>query len=786
MHEMEGIPQEENSRGDIPEILPVLPLRNLVMFPGMVIPASIGRPSSVRLIEETVISHRFVAVMAQRDPDTEEPTPSDLYEMGVVCRIIKFLRSADPQDAPHTAILQGMHRMRISSWTQLEPFLMGTVVLPKEIKEDSREMKALVVNLRRLALRLIELTPNIPKEVGVLIQNIEDPSQLLDLVIGGVNASAEKKQEILEILDLRQRFDQVNKILTEQLDLLELGNRLQSQVKDTIDKSQREYYLRQQLKAIQEELGEGDLQSVELEEIRRKIEEAQLPEEAWKEADRQLQRLRGMPQASAEYGVIRAYLEWLSDLPWAKSTEDKLDLFEAHRVLDEDHFDLERVKERILEFLAVRKLKGDTKGPILCFVGPPGVGKTSLGRSIARSMGREFLRLSLGGIRDEAEIRGHRRTYVGALPGRIIQGLRRVGTLNPVFMLDEIDKIGSDFRGDPSSALLEVLDPEQNDTFSDNYLEVAFNLSKVLFITTANILETIPAPLRDRMEVIEIAGYTTEEKIKIAHRFLLPRQWEENGLDDTKVQLSDETIREIIGGYTREAGLRNLERCIGALCRKVARRVAEGETVEEEVRPEQLDALLGPRKFFEEVAERTRLPGVSTGLAWTPAGGEILFVEASKMPGKGELILTGQLGDVMKESARAALSYIRSQAHLLDLPEDLFQKHDIHIHVPAGAIPKDGPSAGMAILIALVSLLTDRCVRGDIAMTGEITLRGLVLPVGGIKEKILAAKRAGIREILLPEKNQGDLRDVPEDLRGDLTFHFISRIDEAMERVFCA
>jgi len=777
-------PRKSVSNGEIPETVPVLPLRSMVMFPGMVIPASIGRPSSVRLIEETVVSHRYVGVFAQRSPEVEEPKPEDLYSMGVVCRIVKFLRSPDPNDSPHTAILQGIRRMQIADWTQLDPYLVGTVALPEEVKEESKEIDALMVNLRRLALRLIELTPNIPQEVGVLIQNIEDPSQLLDLVTGGINAQVEQKQDILETLKLRKRFDKVNKLLTEQLELLELGNRIQSQVKDTIDKNQREYYLRQQLKAIQQELGEGDEQAEQLAEIRKKIEEARLPEEAQKEADRQLQRLRGMPQAAAEYGVIRTYLEWLSDLPWAKSTEDKLDVGTARKILDEDHFDLEQVKERILEFLAVRKLKGDTKGPILCFVGPPGVGKTSLGRSIARAMGREFLRMSLGGIRDEAEIRGHRRTYVGALPGRIIQGLRRVGTNNPVFMLDEIDKVGSDFRGDPSSALLEVLDPEQNDTFSDNYLEVTFDLSKVLFITTGNVLETIPPPLKDRMEVIEIPGYTEEEKVKIADRYLLPRQLKENGLTEEQVRLSDETVKEIIGRYTKEAGLRNLERRIGSLCRKVARRVAEGETVEAEISVDQLDDLLGPRKFFAEAAERTQVPGVATGLAWTPSGGEILFVEATKMPGKGELILTGQLGDVMKESAQAALSYVRSQAESLQIHNEEFQKDDIHVHVPAGAIPKDGPSAGLALLAALVSLLSDRCVKGDVAMTGEITLRGLVLPVGGIKEKVLAAKRAGIKEIILPDKNEGDLRDVPEELRGKLTFHFISRIDEAMGRVF--
>ena len=772
------------SNGEIPETVPVLPLRNMVMFPGMVIPASIGRPSSVRLIEETVVTHRHVGVIAQKDPELDEPKPDDLHDMGVVCRIVKFLRSPDTNDSPHTAILQGMRRMQVSSWTQLDPYLMGTVALPQEIKEKSKEIDALMVNLRRLALRLIELTPNIPQEVGVLIQNIEDPSQLLDLVTGGINAQVEQKQDILETLELRKRFDKVNKLLTEQLDLLELGNRIQSQVKDTIDKNQREYYLRQQLKAIQEELGEGDEQKEELAEIRKKIQEAHLPEEAQKEAERQLQRLRGMPQAAAEYGVIRTYLEWLADLPWDQSTEDKLDITTARQILDEDHFDLDQVKERILEFLAVRKLKGDTKGPILCFVGPPGVGKTSLGRSIARAMGREFMRMSLGGIRDEAEIRGHRRTYVGALPGRIIQGLRRVGTNNPVFMLDEIDKVGSDFRGDPSSALLEVLDPEQNDTFSDNYLEVTFDLSKVLFITTGNVLETIPPPLKDRMEVIEISGYTTEEKVKIAHRYLLPRQLKENGLTEEHVKLSDETIKEIISRYTKEAGLRNLERRIGSLCRKVARRVAEGENVTSEVLVDQLDELLGPRKFFAEAAERTQVPGVATGLAWTPSGGEILFVEATKMPGKGQLILTGQLGDVMKESAQAALSYVRSQAHSLAIHDEEFQKDDIHVHVPAGAIPKDGPSAGLALLAALVSLLSERCVRGDVAMTGEITLRGLVLPVGGIKEKVLAAKRAGIKEVILPEKNQGDLRDVPEELRGKVAFTFISRIDDAMSRIF--
>jgi ATP-dependent Lon protease len=611
--------------------------------------------------------------------------------------------------------------------------------------------------------------------------NVENPSVLTDLVASHLSISLAEKEETLETVDLRKRMEKITRFLNREFETLELSQKIQSQIKEGMDKTHREYYLREQLKAIQKELGQEDEHTVEIQELRKRLAESNLPEEAYQAATRELDRLSRMPPAAAEYTVARTYLDWLLDLPWSISTPDSLDIRAAKEVLDEDHFDLEKVKKRILEYLAVRKLKTDMKGPILCLAGPPGVGKTSLGRSIARALGRKFVRISLGGVRDEAEIRGHRRTYVGALPGRIIQGLKKAGSNNPVFMLDEVDKIGADFRGDPAAALLEVLDPEQNFSFSDHYLDVPFDLSRVMFITTANILETIPPALRDRMEVLSLPGYTEEEKIAIAKTHLIPKQITEHGLESGQISFTDDTIRLIITSYTRESGLRNLDREIATICRGIARKVTEGDTTPVVITPEMVATFLGPIRYFAEVAERTATPGVATGMAWTPAGGEIIFVEVTKMPGRNNLILTGQLGEVMKESAQAALSYVRSHAEELGIARDFYEKLDLHIHVPAGAIPKDGPSAGVTILTALISLLTGRPVRSDVAMTGEITLQGLVLPVGGIKEKVLAARRAGIHVVILPEKSRKDLEDIPEEMRRDLEFHFVPHVDEIIQ-----
>ncbi|HSO72767.1 MAG TPA: endopeptidase La, partial [Thermodesulfobacteriota bacterium] len=644
---------------------------------------------------------------------------------------------------------------------------------------------ALVNNARSLFTKVLELSPYLPSELSLLAQSVEDPGSLADMITSTLNITKEEKQDILESLEVKDRLQKVTMVLTKELEVLELGKKIQSEVKEGIDKNQREYYLREQLKAIQKELGEKDEKTLEIDEYRQKIKERQLPAGAAKEADRELNRLARMNPASPEYTVALTYLDWITELPWNVRTEDNLDIQKAAKVLDEDHYNLEKVKKRILEYLAVRKLKPDMKGPILCFAGPPGTGKTSLGRSIARALGRKFVRLSLGGVRDEAEIRGHRRTYVGALPGRIIQGLRKAGSNNPVFILDEIDKVGADFRGDPSSALLEVLDPEQNFSFSDHYLEVEFDLSQVMFITTANILDTIPPALRDRMEVLNLSGYIEEEKVQIAESHLIPKQLSEHGLTDKNLFFGKKALQGLIRNYTREAGLRNLEREIAAICRGVAKEVSEGKLQFKKIAPQDLHSYLGPVKFFSDVAERTKTPGVSTGLAWTQAGGDILFVEASKMPGRRTLTLTGQLGDVMKESAGAALSYIRSNAEHIGISPDFYDNHDLHIHVPAGAIPKDGPSAGVAILTALTSLLTDRPVRSDLAMTGEITLRGLVLPVGGIKEKVLAAKRAGIKTVILPKKNEKDLEEIQPALMKGLKFHFVDRMDEVIGLALC-
>jgi ATP-dependent Lon protease len=678
--------------------------------------------------------------------------------------------------------VQGQSRIRIKEYTKTTPYLKAKIDIIKEEYEKEVEIEALMVSIKNLFQRAVELSPNIPSEVGILVMNMNDPVTLADLIASNFNISVEEKQEILEILNIKKRLEKVVTILNKELQVLELGSKIQDELKKEMDKNQREYYLREQLKAIQRELGEEDERTVEVTELKEKIKNAKMTEEVHQVATKELDRLSKMPPAAAEYTVSRTYLDWLIELPWSIATDDNLDIDEAQKVLDEDHYNLEKVKKRILEYLAVRKLKADMKGPILCFVGPPGTGKTSLGKSIARALGRKFIRMSLGGVRDEAEIRGHRRTYVGALPGRIIQGIKKAGSHNPVFMLDEIDKLGMDFRGDPSSALLEVLDPEQNFSFSDNYLEVPFDLSNVMFITTANILDTIPPALRDRMEILDLSGYTEEEKLMITKRYLVPRQLEAHGLNTEKLKFDDGAIRAIISDYTREAGLRNLEREVAAICRGVAKEWAQGKTKMVKVTKKMLKSFLGPMKFFSEIAERTSVPGVATGLAWTPTGGDIIFVEATKMKGNKSLTLTGLLGDVMKESAQAALSYIRSKAKELDIPEDFFDKIDIHLHVPAGAIPKDGPSAGITIFTALTSLLTNRPVRNDLAMTGEITLRGLVLPVGGIKEKILAAKRAGINKVILPKKNENNLEEIPEDVKNGMEFHFVEKMNQVIKK----
>jgi len=762
----------------IPRDLPILPLRGTVLFPHVILPILVGQEKSIRLVDEVVVGNRMIGVVALKEQEAQDPRPDDLFPLGTAAVIAKMIKLPD---GTISIMVQGLERIRLGQMTQTDPYYRAAVVPLPDHEVRDQEVEALVLNLRRLFQEAVDLSPNLPAELAIVALNIDEGGMLADMIASNLNLSVEEKQEVLEITEIKPRLRRVTELLTRQLESLELSRQIQDQVKAGMDKSQREYYLREQLKAIQQELGEGDERTQEAEELRRRINETPLPDEVREVALRELGRFARMPPAAAEYSVVRTYLEWLLDLPWLKGTEDRLDIAAAEQILNQDHYDLEKVKKRILEYLAVRKLKKDMKGPILCFVGPPGVGKTSLGHSIAAALGRKFIRISLGGIRDEAEIRGHRRTYVGALPGRIIQSIRKAGSNNPVFMLDEVDKIGADFRGDPSSALLEVLDPEQNTTFSDHYLELPFDLSRVMFIATANILDPIPAALRDRMEVLELPGYTASEKLHIARRYLIPKQLEAHGLTAAQLTVTDDTVREIISSYTREAGVRNLEREIATICRAVAKQVSEGRTDPVTITAEDLRPLLGPVKFFSEVAERTAQPGVATGLAWTPAGGEIIFVEATKMPGKGNLILTGHLGEVMKESAEAALSAIRSRSRELDLAEDFFLKQDIHIHVPAAAIPKDGPSAGITMYTALFSLVTGRPVQSEVGMTGEITLRGQVLQVGGIKEKVLAAKRAGLRAMVLPERNATDLEDTPEEVREGIEFRFIRSVDQVPE-----
>jgi ATP-dependent Lon protease len=766
----------------IPPDLPILPLRDTVLFPNSFMPLAVARESSVRLIEDALAGGKLIAVFTQRDAATEEPRQEDLYPVGTATHIHKMFKLPD---GSLRLIVQGMTRLRLDELLSTAPYLRGLVHRVDEaVKEDDRlEIDALQRNIKSNFQHVVSLSPLLSDDLQTLALNITEPGRLADFIASSLSTiGTPVKQEILETLDLRERMASLNRILIKELEVLELGSKIQSQVQSEVGKNQRDYFLREQMKAIQRELGEGDDQAKEIEELRDKIEAAGMPEGVKKEALRELDRLARMPVAAAEYTVSRTYVDWLVALPWAKRTDEVIDLVHTKAVLDADHSDLEKAKDRILEYLAVRKLNPDMKGPILCFVGPPGVGKTSLAKSIATAIGRKFVRVSLGGMRDEAEIRGHRRTYIGALPGQVMQGLRRVESKNPVFILDEVDKLGSDFRGDPASALLEVLDPEQNNTFRDHYLDVPFDLSEVLFITTANYLDPIPPALRDRMEVLELPGYTEVEKLRIAREHLVAKQVKNHGLTDAHITFPDPALQAVIRGYTREAGVRNLEREIAALCRKVARRRAEGDERPVEMTPDLVMDLLGaPRILDEEVEERTKDPGVSIGLAWTPAGGEVLFIEASRMPGGGTLTLTGQLGDVMKESARAALSWLRANAHRYGVAEDFFSKSEIHLHVPSGAIPKDGPSAGVAIATALTSEITGRPVRGDLAMTGEITLSGRVLAVGGIKEKVLAARRVGLREVILPRQNERNIKeDISDDLRRDIVVHFVTTIDEVL------
>jgi ATP-dependent Lon protease len=771
---------------------PILPLRNTVLFPQVVVPIAVGRPRSVKLIEEAADEDRPIGILTQKDPDVDEPTTDDLYEVGTLARILKVVKIAEDN---YSVIIQGQQRITLEEMLQDQPYFRGRFDVfegPDEPSpEDQVEIEALFMNLKSTAKKVVKFIPEMPKEASQMVEGVEDPAQLCDFVAANMDIETEEKQEILETLNLKDRLQNVVTMLSRQLEVLKVSDEIQDQIKEEIDKNQREYYLRQQLKAIKEQLGELDGEGGDLEDLEQQVEEADLPDEVRETCEKQMSRLHRMQPASSEYGVTRTYVETLLDIPWREQSEDKLDIDRARKILDEDHYDLEEVKERMIEFLAVRQLKEDMKGPILCLIGPPGVGKTSLGRSVARALGREFVRISLGGIHDESEIRGHRRTYVGALPGRIVQGLRKAGTNNPVFMLDEIDKVGKDFRGDPSSALLEVLDPEQNDEFSDHYVEIPVDLSNVLFIATGNLLDPISEPLKDRMDVIEIPGYTAYDKKHIAEQYLIPRQIEENGLTDEQIKFTEEALDRIIRSYTREAGVRNLERRIAEVCRGVAVKVAERTEEEREgfsatADEDDLIDYLGPVKYQQEVAQRTAQPGVATGLAWTAAGGDILFIESTRMPGKGELVLTGQLGDVMKESVQAALSYIRSRTGQFGIDKDFMKNHDIHLHVPAGAIPKDGPSAGITMFVSLLSLVTDLEVRSDVAMTGEITLRGNILPVGGIKEKVLAAHRAELGHVVLPERNEKDLVDVSEDVQEELEFHFVGHVSELPKLVFDA
>ncbi len=770
----------------LPAQLPVLPLRDTVTFPDTLTPLAVGQERSVRLVNDVLAGDRQLVMVGSRDPDSESPAPDQLYGYGVVGTVARMLKVPD---GSLRILVEGGQRVHIDEWVSETPYLVARISDAPDIVHEGPELTALMRNVQQTFARIIEEVPYLPDELQLAVANLDDPSALSHLIAGSLRIKTEDKQELLEERDVTKRLRRLSEILASELEVAAMGARIQSQVQSELDKSQREYLLRQQLKAIQEELGERDPAEAEVEELREQLEQIKLPEEVRKVADRELSRLERLPQAAAEHGVIRTYLEWIASLPWDASTEDNLDLRHAREVLDADHYDIERVKDRIIEFLAVRQLKPDARGSILCFVGPPGVGKTSLGRSIAAALERGFERISVGGMRDEAEIRGHRRTYIGAMPGVIIRALRDAGSNNPLFMIDEIDKMGADYRGDPASAMLEVLDPEQNATFRDHYLDMPFDLSRAMFITTANTLDTVPGPLRDRMEIIQLAGYTEEEKLQIAKRYLVPRQIDRNGLRKSQIAFTDAGLRAIISLYTREAGVRNLEREIGSACRKVARQVAEGKLRRKvSVSEPRVRELLGRPRFPPDVVKvRTREPGVATGLAWTPVGGDVLFIEATAMPGNPahppRLIVTGQLGDVMRESAMAALSYVRGHAHELapELPTDFFASHDIHLHVPSGATPKDGPSAGITMATALMSLVTGRPVRSDTAMTGEITLTGQVLPIGGLKEKSLAAQRVGVKRVIAPKRNESDLEDIPEPLRKGLEFQWVEAVGEVFE-----
>jgi ATP-dependent Lon protease len=763
----------------LPNVIPILPIRNIVVFPGTVMPLNVGRAKSKALLDEVMPGEKIVGVVTQKNPDVEDPDYPDLYTVGVAAVILKLFKLPDGNQS---IIVHGLTRYRLLGLEQKEPFATGRIEVLEDALTPGPALDALLASVRQQANRVIELSPNTPDEAAQVLNSITNPSALADFLAANLQADTAEKQRVLEELDVEKRLRIIASRLATQLDVLELQSKIQSQVKENIDKSQRRYYLQEQLKAIRKELGESEAGGAggEIEGLREKLEAAKLPENVMKEATRELSRLEAIPSASPEYGVIRTYLQILSELPWSIETQDKIDLADARKILDRDHFDLDKVKRRIIEYLAVRKLRPQGGGAILCFVGPPGVGKTSLGKSIAEAMGRNFIRVALGGVRDEADIRGHRRTYIGSMPGRIIAELRKAGTRNPVMMLDEIDKLGADFRGDPSAALLEVLDPAQNHTFTDHYLDVPFDLSKVLFIATANTMDTVPGPLRDRMEVIEIPGYTESDKLNIAKRYLVPRQLESHGLEAKHLKFQDAALKWIIEGYTREAGVRNLERNIGAVCRAVAAEVVGGLTEKVTVDRDYVSKVLGPRRFEPELASRTSVPGVATGLAYTPVGGEILFIEASRFPGRGGITLTGQIGDVMKESATAAFSLIRSRAEKLGIDQKLLAESDIHIHVPAGAIPKDGPSAGVAMFTALASLLMNKPVRHDVAMTGEITLRGLVLPIGGLKEKALAAMRAGIKQVIAPRRNEKDMPEIPDEVKQTLKFHFVDNVDQVL------
>jgi ATP-dependent Lon protease len=760
------------------DALIIVPMRGTVLFPQNVSPLVIGRKRSIAAVQQAVRSEKPIGLIMQLRDQDEEPGPDDLHAVGTVSEILRYLTAPD---GTHHVICQGVQRFRVKEFLQGYPFLVARIDLYEEPEVSSKDIEARVITLKQKALEVLAQTQQAPNELIGAIQSITSPTMLADLIASYLISKPEEKQEVLILFDIQERIDKLLELLNYRIEVLKLSNKISEQTQETMGQRQREFVLREQMKAIQKELGEGEGNNTEIEEISNAISAAKMPEEVEKQARKELGRLQHMQNASGEYSMIRTYIDWLTELPWSVASAGVIDIAKAREILNEDHYGLDKIKQRILEFLAVRKLNPNGKSPILCFVGPPGVGKTSLGRSIARATGREFIRTSLGGTHDEAEIRGHRRTYIGAMPGIIIQSIRKAGTNNPVFMLDEMDKLGSGFQGDPSSALLEVLDPEQNSTFRDNYLAVQFDLSHVMFIGTANVLDSIPMPLRDRMEVIELSGYTLDEKAQIARRYLVSRQLETNGLTTEQCTITDRAIETIIQDYTREAGCRNLEREIGSVFRRVAMRIAEGIVVNEQIDSEQIPSILGPKKFESDVAMRTSVPGVATGLAWTPVGGDILFIEAARVPGNGKLILTGQLGEVMKESAQAALSLVKSRAHALGLNQEIFEKNDIHVHVPAGAIPKDGPSAGVAMFTALYSAFSERIVKNDIAMTGEISLRGLVLPVGGIKEKVIAAARAGIKTVMLPARNRRDFEEIPEAVRNQLQFIWLEKVDDALE-----